>query len=332
MSSTDVGTTLPSAKSGKRRHSSKPIVKLKSPNGKKKPSKIQRREGRWAYTFISPFYIMFIIFGMAPIIYSVYIAFFTWDPLDATHQYVGLQNFRDLWHDSLFWMSLRNTFSIWILSTIPQMFMALGLASILRNPKLRGRVFWQTIFLVPNITSAIAIAVVFGQLFGRDFGLINIVRGYLGMSQINWIEGTLSSHIAIATMITWRWVGYNALIFLASMNAISRDLYESASLDGASRLQQFFYVTLPQLKNTITFMLVVGTIGGLQVFGEPATLGGSFDGGDNHQFSTLTLYLFKQVKDNFAYGMASAIGIAITAIVAIISAFNFFLTRRISGD
>jgi cellobiose transport system permease protein len=280
---------------------------------------MNRAENWWSQLFISPFFVMFIIFGFLPIAYSVYLAFFRWEPLDSSQTFIGLENFRNLWHDPIFWQSTRNTFSIWFFSTIPQMALALGLASILRNPRLRFRLLWQTIFLVPNITSVVAVAVVFGQLFGRDYGLINYVLHIFGVANINWQETTLASHIAIATMITWRWVGYNSLIFLASMNAIPNDLYESASLDGASRMQQFRYVTLPQLRNTITFMLIVGTIGGLQVFAEPATFGGNLSGGSSGQFSTLTLYLFRNVQEYTAYGYAAAVGIGITIIVLIIS-------------
>ena len=225
-----------------------------------------------------------------------------------------------------------NTFSIWAFSTFPQMILAIGLATILRNPNLKFATFWRTILLLPNITSVLAIAIVFGQLFGRDFGLINVAREWLGMpDHINWISETIPSHIAIATMITWRWVGYNSLIFLAAMVAIPNDLYESATLDGANKWQTFRYVTLPQLKNTITFVLIVGTIGGLQVFAEPLTLGG-YSGGDSRQFSTLTLFLYEQAFQNGRWGYAAAVGIMITLIVLVISGINFLITRRISSE
>jgi len=326
MTSLTAGGTAPKSH---RRKPNRVQFKSDHPGGKVKYNKA---ESRWAYLFISPFYLVFLIFGLAPILFSVVVAFFNWNPMDNSHPYVGMQNFHDLVADPIFWLSVRNTFSIWFFATIPQMFMAMGIASILRSPKLRGRVFWQSMLLLPNITSAIAIAVVFGQMFGRDFGIINILLSHIGRGPIDWIEGSVTSHIAIASMITWRWVGYNSLIFLAAMNAISRDLYESADLDGANKFQQFRFVTLPQLKNTITFMVIVGTIGGLQVFAEPATLGGNYDGGDSQQFSTLTLYLFKQVAVNGTYGYAAAIGIGITVLVVIISGINFFITRRIAGD
>ncbi|MFM8842648.1 MAG: carbohydrate ABC transporter permease, partial [Actinomycetota bacterium] len=208
--------------------------------------------GRWGYPAIAPFFVIFLIFGVAPVVYSVYISFYKWDPLGVS-EFNGINNFTFLLQDSDFWIALRNTFSIWALSTFPQLVMALGFAWILRNRRLKGKSFWRTILLVPNITSVIAITIVFQQLFGRDYGIINsLIQLIPGVERIDFVEGTLSSHIQIATMITWRWLGYNTLIFLASMLAIPDELYESASVDGASRWQQFVFVTLPQLKNTIT--------------------------------------------------------------------------------
>ncbi len=307
----------------------------KPQNKKPKSEKVngvRSLNGRWAYLFTAPFFIMFLIFGLLPVVYSVYIAFYSWDPLDPTYQvFVGTDNFIRLWHDENFWLSVRNTFAIWAFSTFPQMAMAIGLASILRNPTLRAKTLWRTILLVPNITSVLAVAIIFQQLFGRDYGLINWVIGLVGFENIDFQEQAIPGQIAIATMITWRWVGYNALIFLAAMLAIPNELYESASIDGASRWQTFRYVTLPQLRNTITFVLIVGTIGGLQVFAEPLVFG-SATGGSDRQFSTLTLYLFEQAFTNINWGYGAAIGIAITVIVLIISLINFAVTRRLASE
>ena len=306
-----------------------------------KPAKPQRKvnnanavpslNGRWGYLFTAPFFVMFLIFGLAPILYSVYIAFFNWDAL-GTQEFIGLANFDELFIDTRFWNALINTLDIWLLSTIPMLIFSIGLAAILHNPSLRGSTFFRTILLVPNITSVLAIAIVFGQLFGRDFGMVNIIVGAFGFEHIDFVQGTTSSHVAIASMIVWRWTGYNALIFLAAMLAIPNELYESASLDGAGKFKQFIYVTLPSLRNTITFVLIVGTIGGLQVFAEPLILGGSFNGGDSGQFSTLTLFLFEQAFVAYKWGYAASIGIMITVIVAIVSVINFFITRKIAGD
>jgi cellobiose transport system permease protein len=302
---------------------------------KKKPKQqvefpgLRSLNGKWGYLFIAPFIIMFLIFGLAPVLYSTVIAFYQYDPL-GEQTFIGLDNFMYLLDDSTFWTSIGNTFDIWFWSTFPQMAMSIGLAAILRNRFLKAKTFWRTILLVPNITSVLAVAIVFGQLFGRDFGMVNMVLGWFGIPNIDFIENPFAAHIAIATMITWRWVGYNSLIFLAAMLAIPDELYESASLDGAKSWQQFRYVTLPGLRNTITFVLIVGTIGGLQVFAEPLTLGGSTSGGSEHQFSTLTLFLYDQAFVANQWGYGAAIGIMITIIVLIISGINFLVTRALT--
>jgi len=306
----------------------KPAKASKKPSN---PNAVPSLNGRWGYLFTTPFFVMFLIFGLAPIIYSVYIAFFDWDAL-GTKTFIGLDNFTTLMADDRFWNALVNTFDIWLLSTIPMLILSIGLAAILHNPYLRGSTFWRTVLLVPNITSVLAIAIVFGQLFGRDFGIINDIIGVFGFEHIDFVQGTQSSHIAIASMIVWRWTGYNALIFLAAMLAVPGELYESASLDGATKWQQFRYVTLPSLRNTITFVLIVGTIGGLQVFAEPLILGGSYNGGDSGQFSTLTLFLYDQAFVAYKWGYAASVGIMITLIVAIVSVINFFVTRRLAGE
>jgi cellobiose transport system permease protein len=325
--STNIFRSSPTENAGRVRRARKAERRKNADNA------IKALNPNWGYAFVAPFFVMFLIFGLAPVIYSTVIAFYNWDPLADNQEFFGLTNFTDLLADDQFWIALSNTFSIWFFSTIPQIIMAIGLASILRNRNLRFATFWRTILLVPNITSVLAIAIVFGQLFGRDFGLVNLALTYLGMpNHIDWVAEPLTSHIAIATMITWRWLGYNSLIFLASMLAIPDYLYESAELDGASKWQQFRYITLPQLRNTITFVLIVGTIGGLQVFAEPLTLGGNFNGGDSRQFSTLTLFLYEQAFVNNRWGYAAAIGIMITVIVVIISAINFAITRKIASE
>lgn len=313
------------------KRNSKPTSPWKPAKKPNNANAVQSLNGRWGYLFTAPFFVMFLIFGLAPIVYSVYIAFFNWDAL-GTQEFIGMANFTELIADNRFWNALINTVDIWLLSTIPMLIFSIGLAAILHNPHLRGSTFWRTILLVPNITSVLAIAIVFGQLFGRDFGMVNIIIGAMGFDHIDFIQGTTSSHVAIASMIVWRWTGYNALIFLAAMLAIPGELYESASLDGASKWKQFIYVTLPSLRNTITFVLIVGTIGGLQVFAEPLILGGSYNGGDSGQFSTLTLFLFEQAFVAYKWGYAAAIGIMITIIVAIVSFINFMITRKLAGD
>jgi len=295
----------------------------------------KHKDDKWGLLYVSPFFVIFGIFGLLPILFTVYVSFFHWDPL-AGHHFIGLENFRNLFTDPYFYRAMRNTFSIFLISFLPQTILALLLANFLANPNLKGKVFWRTVLLVPWVTSILSVAIIFSELFGQNYGMVNVAMHYLGLNHlgvhnINWVGQTIPSHIAIASMIIYRNLGYASLIYLASMLAIPRDLYESASLDGASKLQQFRYVTIPQLKNTLTFMLIVGTIGGLQTFLEPLTYGG-VQGGDSRQFSTLALYLYEQIIINNKLGYAAAIGVAITILTVIISGVNFLVTRRISGS
>lgn len=319
-------------KAGGRPKASPSPWKSKKPKHDEGHNGIASLNGKWGYVFIAPFVIMFLIFGLYPVVYTTQLAFYTYDPLSLEQTFVGLENFQELLVDDRFWIALYNTFEIWALSTFPQMAMAIAFAAILRNRFLKAKTFWRTILLVPNITSVIAVAIIFGQLFGRDFGLINTALGLFGIERIDFVENSFASHVAVAVMITWRWVGYNALIFLAAMLAIPDELYESAALDGAGAWKQFLYVTLPGLKNTITFVLIVGTIGGLQVFAEPLVFSGTMDGGSSRQLSTMTMFLFEQTFINGKWGYGAAIGIAITVIVLIISVINFIVTRRVASE
>src|SRR5690606_4459113 len=137
------------------------------------------------------------------------------------------------------------------------------------NYKLRASTFYRVVMLAPYATSIAAASLVFVLLFGYDYGMVNWALSSVGIDHIDWQNDKWPSQIAVSTIVIWRWTGYNALIYLAAMQAVPQDLYESAALDGANRFQQFFHVTLPQLRPTILFTAVVSTIGASQLFGEP---------------------------------------------------------------
>ena len=143
-----------------------------------------------------------------------------------------------------------------------------------------------------------------------------------------------SSHVAIATMVMWRWTGFNTLIFLAGMQAIPTDLYDAAAVDGANKRQTFFRVTLPQLKPTLVFVAITSTIGGLQIFAEPLLFSASnnYTGGSSRQFSTLTLFLWEMGFRKFRFGYSAAIAWLLFVLIALIAIVNFAFTRRLAGD
>jgi cellobiose transport system permease protein len=180
---------------------------------------------------------------------------------------------------------------------------------------------------VPNITSVVAIAIVFQSLFARQNGLINAVIQLVGFEPINWHAGRLSSHIAIASMVNWQFTGFNTLIFLAAMQAIPLSYYEAALIDGASRFQRFVRISLPLLRPAILFATVLSVIGQLQLFAQPLLFGagaGSTSGGNDNQYLTILLYLYSQAfQQPFRFGYASAIAWTLVLVSAVAAGLVF---------
>jgi cellobiose transport system permease protein len=285
------------------------------------------------YVYISPFFILFAVFGLFPLGYTAYVSLTDRTLLGADTHFVGLDNYAALIHDSYFWNAVENTLGIWVISTVPQLLIALGLAHLL-NTKLRARTLFRMCVILPQVTSLVAVALIFTQLFSRDYGLINYVLGQVGIDKIDWEAGRLSSWIALSVMVTWRWAGYNALIYLAAMQGIPDELYEAAAIDGAKAWKQFIHVTIPMLRPTIIFTVIISTIGGLQLFAEPylfEPLKQGATGGSARQYQTVVMYLYEKAfaGTQFNFGYAATIGWALFLLIAVVSLVNFLVVRRI---
>ncbi|GAA2477137.1 sugar ABC transporter permease [Streptomyces thermolineatus] len=280
------------------------------------------------YAYVAPFFALFAAFGLFPLLYTAYVSLYRVElQTPGEMEWRGLDNYTALLGDEFFWTALRNTFTIGVISTVPQLLMALGLAHLL-NYRLRARAFYRVAMLLPYATSVAAATLVFAQLFGRDFGLINWVLGLAGIHPVDWQSGTWSSQIAVSTIVIWRWTGYNALIYLAGMQSIPAELYEAAAIDGASRRQQFLHVTLPGLRPTVVFTVVVSTIGATQLFGEPLLYEGKITGGISHQYQTLGLYMYEQGWGYFHLGRAAAIAWVMFSLIVLLVGVNAALARR----
>ncbi|MFE9998287.1 carbohydrate ABC transporter permease [Streptomyces avermitilis] len=294
-----------------------------------------QRDIRWSpYAFVSPFFLLFLAFGLFPLIYTGWASLHQVELTAPTDmEWVGLRNYTRIFDDDFFWNAAKNTVTIGIIATVPQLLMAMGLAHIL-NYKLRASTFYRVAMLAPYATSIAAASLVFVLLFGRDYGMINWALHQVGIGAVDWQNDKWPSQFAVSSIIIWRWTGYNALIYLAAMQAIPQDLYESAALDGASRWRQFLHVTLPALRPTILFTVVVSTIGASQVFGEPllfdANKGAS--GGAEHQFQTLGLYLYEQGWVNQHLGRASAIAWTMFLILILVGIVNYVISRRLRAS
>jgi cellobiose transport system permease protein len=282
------------------------------------------------YLYVAPFFIVFAAFGLFPVGYTFWVSLHDWE-LIGGRQFIGLENYAALLVDGDFWNSVGNTFGIFVIATVPQLLAALLLANAL-NRWLRVRTFFRMGVLIPMVTSIVAVAIVFTQLYGRDYGLVNWLLGLVGVDRIEWQADKWSSWIAIATMVDWRWTGYNALIYLAAMQAIPRDLYEAAAVDGASRGRQFWRITVPLLRPTIIFTVIIATIGGLQLFTEPLLFGsGEMGGGTLGQFQTMAMYMFENAFRDYEYGYGSAVAWVLFVIIIVASLVNFLIIRRISS-
>jgi cellobiose transport system permease protein len=296
------------------------------------PSRLYRWDMKASpYAFISPFFIIFGAFGLIPLLYTAWYSLHNVQLSSLDHKtWAGLDNYRNLLSSDFFWNALKNTFTIGLISTVPQLLMAIGIAHLL-NYRLRGSTAWRVVMLTPYATSVAAATLVFTLLYSWDGGMVNWLLHFVGVNPINWRESTWGSQFAVSSIVIWRWTGYNALIYLAAMQAIPADLYESAAIDGANRWQQFRHVTVPQLRPTILFTVVVSTIGATQLFGEPLLFGGvsGSKGGSEHQYQTLGLYMYDQGWIIGNLGKASAIAWSMFLILLIVAAINLLFTRRL---
>jgi len=281
------------------------------------------------YAYVAPFFVIFIVFGLFPLLFTFYVALFDWNPI-GEQTFVGLANFERLFQDDRFWNALVNTFGIFLISTVPQLLLALGLAHLLNHAALKMANFFRMALLIPYITSVAATAIVFAQIFDKNFGLINWVLGALGLPAVNFLASQVGSWIVISSMVMWRWFGYNTLLYLAGLQALPREMYEAASVDGASGWQQFIHLTIPSLRPIIIFTVIMSTIGGLQIFTEPLLVSpeSGLTCGGGRQCQTLALFLYEQGFGQFKFGYGSAIGVALFVIVVVVAALNFFLSTR----
>ncbi|MET1019184.1 MAG: sugar ABC transporter permease [Microterricola sp.] len=285
------------------------------------------------YLYISPFFLLFGLVGLFPLLYTLVVSLHDWDLLQGQGAFVGLANFGEVLTDRFFWNSIFNTVSIFLLSAIPQIFIALVLAAIL-DQNLRAKTFWRMSVLLPYVVTPVAVALIFSSIFNEQSGLANNLLGLIGIDPIAWKHDVFASHFAIATMVNWRWTGYNALILLAAMQAVPRDIYESAAIDGAGAVRRFFSLTIPSIRPTLVFVVITATIGGLQIFTEPKLFDASSAGGiggADRQFQTTVLYLWEMAFFRQNLGEASAIAWLLFLLIVIIGLFNFLLSRRIAS-
>ena len=284
------------------------------------------------YLYVAPFFIIFGIVGLFPLVYTAYVSVHEWGLITGNQGFIGFENYSDVLAQERFWQAMRNTFSIFLLSTIPQLILAIWIAAVL-DANLRAKTFWRMGVLVPYVVAPVAVGLIFNQMFADKSGFFNAVLTSVGMDPIGWHSDPFFAHMAIASMVNFRWTGYNTVILLAAMQAIPRDLIEAAVVDGANRVQRFFRVTVPLLRPTIIFVVITSTIGGLQIFDEPRMFDQIGLGGSDRQYMTVTMYLYElgwgSQRD---FGRAAAVAWILFLVIVLIAVVNLALTRRIADS
>lgn len=278
------------------------------------------------YVLLSPFLVLFAVFGVFPLLFSLWLAFQTWEPTSGLQamRFVGLDNFAFALQDEWFWKSMKNTAWLAVASGVPQHLVAIPLAVFIHNRFKRLRNAAIGAYFLPYITSTVAIAILFSSLFSTDYGIVNsTLRSLFGTASIDWLGDPDHIKPAIAMVVFWRYVGFNVVLYLAALQTIPKDLYEAATMDGASAVQQFFHITLPSLKPMIFFGVTLSVIGGLQLFEEPFILTGG-RGGSDQSGMTAAIYLYRMAFDFNDFGAASAMSWLLFAVVVVLT----WLTNR----
>lgn len=295
-------------------------------------NKVSRWDLKYSpYVYIAPFFILFAIVGLFPIVFTAAISFQEWDLVRNSGEFVGFEQYIWILNDPKFWTALRNTFSIFLLSSVPQLVLAIFIAAML-DRNIRAKTFWRMSVLLPFVMAPVAVALIFSNMFGDNYGLVNNILSNIGLTPIPWHKDPFWSHIAIATMVNFRWTGYNALILLAAMQAVPREYYEAATVDGANAFRQFWSITLPSLRPTLIFVIITSTIGGLQIFDEPRMFDNTGQGGSAQQWLTITLYLYNIGWGEFNFGRAAALAWILFIIIVVIGLINLLITRRLVRD
>ena len=282
------------------------------------------------YVFLAPFVGLFLVFGVFPLAFSLYLAFQSWEPTSglASMQFVGFDNYAFALRDEWFWKSLKNTAWLALASGVPQHLVAIPLAYFIHSSFTRLRNGVVGAYFMPYITSTVAISILFSSLFSTDFGLINVGLAAIGRvpvlgwfvpgGALDWLNDPDRIKPAIAMIVFWRYVGFNVVLYLAALQTIPKDIYEAATMDGAGRIQQFFFITLPSLKPMIFFGVTLSVIGGLQLFEEPFILTGGRGGSDQSGMTT-AIYLYRMAFDFNDFGAASAMSWLLFILVALLT-------------
>ena len=286
------------------------------------------KQGRYGYLFVAPFLVAFLVFGLYPVIYTVYLSFQKWDGLSAIKS-IDWENFIRLLSDEVFYLSLWNSLRIWIINFVPQMLTALILSAIFTFNKVRGMSFFRAAFYLPNLITAASIGLLFNLLFNGDKSVVNYILVELGIpgAPFQFFNSEAFTSGLVSYIQWWMWFGYTTVIIMAGITTIDTNVYDAALVDGATKMQTYIHVTLPLIKPTLVYLTITSLIGGMQLFDVPATLS-NVNGDPRKAVLTTSMYLYNQGFKNHNYGYAAAISTGLFVIIGILSIFSFRAMKK----
>lgn len=295
------------------------------------------KTGKFGYFFVAPYLILYLVFGLFPILFTLAISFTDWTGI-GSYQFIGLKNYQTIFSkDSYFLKSIVNTVVL-MLGYIPILLIGgLMLSSAIFDKTLRGKRFFQFSNFLPYITTPVAVGILFSLLFDWSTGIINRLLMELGVlsQELNWLGSPGLARIVVIIMVVWKLLGYHMIIFLAGLTNISPELYEAARVDGASKIQELVYITMPMMRNILAFLLITDIINGFQLVEEPMLLftgwmgsGGLVGGPDKSCYTAIwNMYDTAFVtKMNLSQGSALAYGVFLFIIG--FSLISIFLQKR----
>jgi lactose/L-arabinose transport system permease protein len=283
---------------------------------------------RWAYMFVAPFFILYAIFGLYPMLLSVYLSLSEWNGVGPI-KFVGLANYARVLQDKVFWQSVTNGLLLFLLYVPAMLFLALVLAVLLNSKYVVGFRFFRALYFLPFITNMIAAGFAFRILLATNNGLFNIVLRSLGLDAIPWLETVWGARLSLALLIMWAWLGYNMVLMLAGLQTIPAEVNEAALIDGANPIQGFFYITVPLMRPMIVFTAVLSTIGSFGLFAEVAAL---TNGGPVNATITPLIRIFNVAfRGNFQLGYAAALSYTYFAIVFVLTLLQVRFSNQAEG-
>src|SRR5688572_5925704 len=285
------------------------------------PLHIQR--ARWGMLFTSPFFILFAIFGLYPLVASFALSFAEWNGTGAL-EWVRFENYSRLLKDDIFWDSMRNGVILFLMYAPLQTFLALVLAVLLNSKRIIGYRWFRTIIFMPYITNMVAAGYVFQLLLQEKYGVFNNVLGMFFIPPVPWLDTVWGARAALCLLIIWAWLGYHMVIMHAGLQTIPQDLTEAAQIDGATPVQSFFLITVPLMRPIILFSILVSTIGSFNLFTEIWSLFSTTRGtGPLGAARTPALEIYNQAFTNQNFGYASALAYAFFAFVFVVTVLQY---------